>query len=129
MPNCPEYMAIWLGITRIGATVSLVNTNLMGESLSHSINIVAPKHVIAGAELADTLAAAGQQLDPDAKCWVHGESSHRFRRIDEEIQRCPRDSLHSSERQPPSIMDLALYIYIRLAQLDYPRRIKSVIFG
>src|SRR5580658_3512715 len=25
MPNCPEYMAVWLGITRIGAVVSLLN--------------------------------------------------------------------------------------------------------
>ena len=26
MPNCPEYVAIWLGITRVGAIVSLLNT-------------------------------------------------------------------------------------------------------
>jgi fatty-acyl-CoA synthase len=111
MPNCPEYMAIWLGITSIGATVSLVNTNLMGESLAHSVNIVAPKHVIVGAELADTFAAVGQQLHPEVQCWVHGKSSYGFRRIDEEIQRCPSENLNSSERQPPSITDLALYIY------------------
>src|SRR6266851_324834 len=111
MPNCSEYMAVWLGITRIGATVSLVNTNLMGESLAHSVNIVEPKHVIVGAELADTFAAVGQQLGPGVQCWVHGESSHGFRRIDEVIQRCPRDRLHSSERKPLSIKDLALYIY------------------
>src|ERR1700676_767387 len=51
MPNCPEYMAIWLGITRIGAVVSLLNTNLVGSALEHSINIVAPKHIIVGADL------------------------------------------------------------------------------
>src|SRR5207249_1074588 len=28
MPNRPEYMAIWLGITRAGGVVSLLNTNL-----------------------------------------------------------------------------------------------------
>src|SRR5579863_4558091 len=111
MPNCPEYMAVWLGITRIGGTVSLVNTNLSGEALAHSINIVAPKHVIVGAELADTFAAVRPQLDAKVHCWVHGESSRAFRRIDEEIRRCPGDRLHSSERQPPSIRDLALYIY------------------
>ena len=53
MPNCPEYVAIWLGITRVGAIVSLLNTNLVGDSLAHAINIVAPKHVIVGATLAD----------------------------------------------------------------------------
>src|SRR5881628_3705214 len=30
MPNRPEYMAIWLGITRVGCVVALLNTNLAG---------------------------------------------------------------------------------------------------
>src|ERR1700739_4327293 len=30
MPNCAEYVALWLGLTRIGATVALINTNLAG---------------------------------------------------------------------------------------------------
>jgi fatty-acyl-CoA synthase len=34
MPNRPEYLAIWLGITRIGGVVSLLNTNLSGASLA-----------------------------------------------------------------------------------------------
>src|SRR6184192_1304841 len=55
MPNRPEYMAIWLGITRIGGVVALLNTNLSGASLAHCINTVSPKHVIAAAELIDSL--------------------------------------------------------------------------
>ena len=35
MPNRPEYLAIWLGITRVGGVVSLLNTNLNGASLAH----------------------------------------------------------------------------------------------
>ena len=31
MPNRPEYLAIWLGLTRIGAVVALINTNLTGD--------------------------------------------------------------------------------------------------
>src|SRR5215471_2644018 len=54
MPNCPDYMAIWLGITRIGGIVSLVNTNLVGDHLVHAINIVAPKLIIADVAIADT---------------------------------------------------------------------------
>ena len=51
MPNRPEYMAIWLGITSVGGVVALLNTNLAGPSLAHCINIVAPKHLIVAAEL------------------------------------------------------------------------------
>src|SRR5262249_30790293 len=44
MPNRPEFLAIWLGITRAGGVVALINTNLTGQSLCHCINIVTPKH-------------------------------------------------------------------------------------
>ena len=33
MPNRPEYLAIWLGVTRVGGVVALLNTNLAGQSL------------------------------------------------------------------------------------------------
>src|SRR3990172_3654433 len=46
MPSCPEYLAIWLGITRIGAVVSLLNTHLMGDALAHAIRSVGPSHII-----------------------------------------------------------------------------------
>src|SRR5437867_737317 len=38
MPNRPEYMAIWLGITRVGGVVALLNTQLAGPSLAHCLN-------------------------------------------------------------------------------------------
>src|SRR4051812_12448026 len=38
MPNRPEYLAIWLGITRVGGVVALLNTNLAGLALAHCIN-------------------------------------------------------------------------------------------
>src|ERR1700757_3059924 len=38
MPNCPEYLGIWLGITRVGGVVALLNTNLSGAALAHCVN-------------------------------------------------------------------------------------------
>jgi fatty-acyl-CoA synthase len=111
MPNCPEYMAIWLGITRIGGIVSLLNTNLAGDSLAHSIKIVAPKHVIVGADLVDPFVAVSPKLAPGVKSWMHGEGNHSFPQIDHEIQRVGGGGLQSSECAPPSILDPALYIY------------------
>jgi fatty-acyl-CoA synthase len=111
MPNCPEYMAIWLGITRVGAIVSLVNTNLTGDALAHAINIVAPKHVVVAAELVQAFAAVLPRLAPGVKCWMHGQGSQGFPRIDREIEQVSGDGLRSSEYQPPSIADRALHIY------------------
>jgi fatty-acyl-CoA synthase len=111
MPNCPEYMAIWLGITRVRGIVSLLNTNLTGDSLAHSINLVAPKHVIVGADLVDAFAAVSPRLARGIKSWTHGQGDHGFPRIDHEIQRVAGDRLQSSECALPSIMDTALHIY------------------
>ena len=35
MPNRPEFMALWLGVTRIGGVVALVNTHLSGPALAY----------------------------------------------------------------------------------------------
>src|SRR5271165_1794021 len=48
MPNCAEYLAVWLGLTHSGLVVALVNSQLAGEALAHSINIARPKMLIAG---------------------------------------------------------------------------------
>src|SRR5271168_4552630 len=92
MPNRPEYIAIWLGITRTGCAVALVNTNLTGSSLAHSVNIVAPKHIIVAAELMDPLTSALPSFTGTPRIWVHGEGGSGFERFDVEIER------HSTEK-------------------------------
>ena len=111
MPNCPEYMAVWLGITRIGAVVALVNTNLVGAALEHSIKIVAPKHIIVGGGLLDAFATALPRLDPGIGCWTYGEGNHGLLRIDLEIEKGSGEQPRGSEYHAPSIGDRALYIY------------------
>ncbi len=74
MPNRPEYLAIWLGLTRAGATVALLNTNLTGASLAFCIDIVAPRHVIVAAELVGR-ARFERELSQDRRraSGLHGE--------------------------------------------------------
>lgn len=111
MPNCPEYMAIWLGVTRIGAVVALVNTNLVGAALEHSINIVVPKHIIVGPDLIDAFTTVLPRLGPRIRCWTYGDANDALSRIDLEIEKSAGERLHNSEYQIPSIWDQALYIY------------------
>jgi fatty-acyl-CoA synthase len=73
MPNCPDYLAIWLGITQIGVVVALINTNLVGDALLHSIGVAAPRHVIAGADHAASLGEIRARLPAGLQCWLHGE--------------------------------------------------------
>jgi fatty-acyl-CoA synthase len=111
MQNRPEYMAIWLGITRVGGVVSLINTNLAGRSLAHCINIVAPSHIIVGTELVDALAAALPEPAAKGKIWVHGPAHNRFPRIDLDVARRAGEKLSTLATRPISVEDTALYIY------------------
>lgn len=111
MPNRPEYMAIWLGIVKVGGVVALVNTNLTGPSLAHCIHIVSPKHVIVAAELSDAFTTALPDVAASPAIWVHGDCQSSFRRIDRDIELLAGDTLSDSERQSVTIQDRALHIY------------------
>jgi fatty-acyl-CoA synthase len=109
MENCPDYMAIWLGITRIGAVVSLMNTNLRGAALEHSITLARPRHIIIGAGMHAAFATVRRQVDSGIICWTHGEDAEGMPRADGGENACvgPEARLY----RPPSIRDTALYIY------------------
>ncbi len=71
--NCPDYLAIWLGLTRVGVRVALLNTNLRTKGLAHCIKVAAPKLLIADVALAETLAPALSELEqPPAIVWQGG---------------------------------------------------------
>jgi fatty-acyl-CoA synthase len=111
MSNRPEYFAVWLGITSVGAVVSLLNTNLVGRSLAHCIRIVSPRRIVVSAEFVDALADALPQLDPSPNVWTHGWDDARFASIDTFLSSCSGAALSGSERRETMIDDLALYIY------------------
>jgi fatty-acyl-CoA synthase len=111
MPNCPEYVAIWLGVTRTGATVSLLNTHLRGGSLAHCINIVAARHIIVAADLFEALQSARRQLAVQPQIWLHGEDREGFARIDLAIQASTGTPAKLVLPRPVRIGDVALHIY------------------
>jgi fatty-acyl-CoA synthase len=110
MHNSPEYFAIWLGISKVGVTVSLLNTHLVGSTLAHCIRMVDPQHIVVDTESVERLTAVRPQLSSFISLWVHGESAEGFRRIDNESERCS-DPRPSFAFLPPSLWDRALYIY------------------
>ncbi|HYA66463.1 MAG TPA: long-chain-acyl-CoA synthetase, partial [Burkholderiaceae bacterium] len=110
-PNRPQYLAIWLGLTRVGATVSLLNTNLSGALLAHSIHVVSPRWVIVDADLAGALDAVRSQLDPALRLCAWGAGAHQMERLEQQIAQLPDVPLPQSECVAPSVEDRALYIY------------------
>ncbi|MGH6878098.1 MAG: long-chain-acyl-CoA synthetase [Rhizomicrobium sp.] len=82
LPNSADYLALWLGITRAGATAALVNTGLRGASLAHAISIVSPKLVIVDAHFTEEITSALPQSDNGIGLWSHGGASGPFPRVD-----------------------------------------------
>jgi fatty-acyl-CoA synthase len=112
MPNRPEYMAIWIGITRAGGVAALINTNLTGASLAHCINVAAPAHVIVAAELCGAYATAQPMLTgTTARLWVHGGTAENFSPIEPALATLSDDPVPAAERPALTIEDRALYIY------------------
>ncbi len=111
MPNRPEYLAVWLGLTRVGVIVALLNTNLRGEPLEHSVTIVRPKHVIVDASLAGAVDEIRPVLPDSVRLCVYGGTRAGFVDLTAELERLSDGPLEERAAPPPSIRDRALYIY------------------
>jgi len=111
MTNRPEYFAVWLGITSIGGVVALINTNLVGASLAHCINIVSPKHLIVAEEFVDSFTTALPGVKESPTTWTHSTEHASFQRIDLDIRQYSGEVLSREERRPLTIEDRALYIF------------------
>ncbi|KAG8037866.1 hypothetical protein G9C98_006077 [Cotesia typhae] len=55
MGNHPEYIGIWLGLSKAGFVTALINTNLRKDVLIHSINVAECKAIIFEAEFKDAI--------------------------------------------------------------------------
>jgi fatty-acyl-CoA synthase len=113
LPNCPDYVAIWLGLTRIGCTVALVNTNLLGDALLHSVRVAAAKHVIVGASLHPALRDVAERLPTGTHVWVHGgqEAGCLWPCLETQLAVYDGTKLSAKDCALPTLKDRALLIY------------------
>ncbi|MFI4998678.1 MAG: long-chain-acyl-CoA synthetase, partial [Reyranellales bacterium] len=111
MPNRPDYVAIWLGLTQVGCVVALLNTSLVGDGLAHCIAAARPRHVIVAGSLAGRGLAVKTSLADQARWWQQGEGEADLPRLDLAIAPLSGDALAATERRPPRARDPALLIY------------------
>jgi solute carrier family 27 fatty acid transporter 1/4 len=52
MESKPEYVCMWLGLSKIGVVTALINSNLRQLPLVHTIKITNSRAIIFGSELA-----------------------------------------------------------------------------
>ena len=104
MPTRPDYVAAWLGISRIGGVVALINTKLVGQSLAHCVNVAKVDHLILADELAGTFQTARPHLSRVPTIWMEADLGRALAQLD-------GGPLPPAERRDVSINDRALLIY------------------
>src|SRR5258708_13608653 len=95
MQNWPDYIAAWLGISKVGGVVALINTKLVGRSLSHCINVADADHVILADDLAGIFETARPDLNGAPKIWMHGGHDSKASIV------AALDSTHGHPLPPP----------------------------
>jgi fatty-acyl-CoA synthase len=109
MSSSAEYVAAWLGLSRAGCGVALLNTQLSGEILSHSLGIARPKLIVADETLAPRLSAL---RDRDrVPCFVTGASFTGLEPLEDLLARQSSEPLEVAECAIPRLDAAALYIY------------------
>ncbi len=75
MDNRPDYLFCVMGLNRIGAIASLINTNLKGDALEHAINTCGAKHLFLGTEHQDTFEKSPAARLDGLTTWLHAPQS------------------------------------------------------
>ena len=97
MDNCPAYVAIWIGLSRLGIVTALLNTQLVGDGLAHCLAAAAPRGVIVGEALVSTIEA----VRPAMPVWA-------WRTLSTRLAALPPDPVDPT---PVALRDPALLIY------------------
>ncbi len=106
MENRPEYLEIWAGLAKTGATIALLNTNVSGRALAHVLEASQCRALILGEECSERWASLGERpagfalyvaKDPGAA--TQPPLPAEAKSFDEEV------AGYSSENPPPYVRD------------------------
>ncbi len=115
MPNRIEYLAIWLGFSKVGVATALINNNLTGPALTHSLAISGAAHLLADFSTYEAYEDVRETLAKPMMLWVLGlrgddETSDR-RGLDTAVKGASTVRPDKGSRAGLQARDTALYIY------------------
>ena len=99
MENRPEFVITWLGLAKLGAVTALLNTNLRGHPLAHSLDVADAKHLVVGAELGAALATAQEHVKSWPTVWATGGPVAGARDLDAELAARSPDAIDREVRR------------------------------
>jgi fatty-acyl-CoA synthase len=111
MENRPEFVMNWLGLAKIGAVTALINTNLVGRPLAHSLQVSGAKHLILDAALVENWESAAPEVSDEPTVWASGGSVTGARDLDADRDERSAAPLASGVRKGLTSTDKLFYIY------------------
>jgi fatty-acyl-CoA synthase len=111
MENRPEFVITWLGLAKLGAVTALLNTNLRGQPLAHSLELAGARHLVVGAELGEALETAREQVADWPTVWSTGGEVAGARDLDAELATRSPDPIDREVRRGLKAADKLFYIY------------------
>jgi fatty-acyl-CoA synthase len=115
MTNRIEYLAAWIGFSKVGIATALINTNLTGQGLAHCLTISGAFQVVADEDCWRQIEEARPLVSHNLMLWVlslreEDESSER-RGLDKPVRGGSSVRPARSGREGLTNRDTALYIY------------------
>lgn len=111
MENKPEYIMTWYGIAKLGARLALINNNLAGAALAHTLNISGADHVILDSGLMDNYSSAADQLERPLTVWAQGGDVQGAEDWDKAIAEQDGSLYPATARRGMKTKDNFVYIY------------------
>lgn len=111
MENKPEFVATWLGLSKLGVISALINTNLKQKALSHSISVANAKVLVYSADLKESLNEIKTELNQKLEYVVQGnlEKNLEHQSLSEILK--PASMEYFTSKENLSCQDPMLYIY------------------
>jgi len=117
MENRPEYVGLWLGLSKVGIVPALINTNLLGQPLIHSIKAASATGLIYGAELESAVYGVASMI-PDVTLYKSGVSrtdqhfvDPKTTCLDKMLEKSSVAPIPESIQNQLNFTDKMLYIY------------------
>ncbi|WP_374274654.1 long-chain-acyl-CoA synthetase [Brevundimonas sp.] len=115
MHNRADYLAAWIGFSKVGVATALINTNLDGQPLAHCLAIAGAANVVTDADCWACVERARPFVGRPIQTWVLGlgmddEASER-RGLDSAVKSASSVRPAKSARAGLTNRDTALFIY------------------
>ena len=110
MENKPEFIFIWLGLSKLGITIACLNNNIKSKSLAHCIQTSKSKSLILSSDLIDNYSSAEDLIDDQLSVYVSGDKVQGFENIDDDNEK-NTNRPNSSIRKTLTNSESLFYIY------------------